>query len=111
MNLVIVFFFSFFCLSNASDLLFENKDETILAMGGELSLVYYIDENIDPIFREAKITYSGKNFVCEVNHKEMALRQVCSQFRVVTHPAPALSCGCEIIQHQGVVPVCRMRRG
>ncbi len=32
-------------------------------------------------------------------------------FRVVTHPVPALSCGCEIIQHQGIVPVRRVRRG
>ena len=46
-----------------------------------------------------------------LNHHKKALRQVCSRFRVVTHPAPALGCVCENVQHQGVVPVCRMRRG
>ncbi len=41
----------------------------------------------------------------------VALRQVCLRFRVVTHPGSVLGCGCEIIQHQGVVPVRRVRRG
>jgi len=45
------------------------------------------------------------------DEKNLALRQVCTRFRVVTHPASALSCGCENFQHQGIVPVRRMRRG
>jgi hypothetical protein len=81
-------------------------DKHGLIITGSSSIIQRMDQRLELVTRLIRQIQDK-----ESSRKNVALRQVCSRFRVVTHPAPALSCGCEIIQHQGVVPVCRVRRG